>query len=677
MAKPLTDAPELLCKILGQASLESAAIIDDAFDPIRGDDLGSGVNDFWDHCIRANKSSKFGAELAEFCKRRSEEIGREFVITSRDDLTDEVIGSIRSVLHLFPELRETASKTLFSLYLDKLEPILDLQARLEELHVTVRQFGAEFKLGDFRPKIIFLDYFLGVTDDEAAVATARARIQEIYELYGVESEKPFVVLMSSEDVGSKQRAFCNDAKILYGLLTFAPKQDLRTKERLYYHLASWSLDLPSRHVVQLFVEALEASLASAQLEFSKHLRSLGLDDYANLQWLSLQSEGHPLGDYMLWLLKEMLSHLLHNSSRVLQSQMALDTLQVGRFLPSAFPPSFDLAKLYKMALTEPGFKPADRHPAGNGQGDDFYLKLGDMFFNDAESSVVMALSAACDLAYSATSPARKFPKDRFILFAFGQMEPVDAVPSHGSMRTEPYLHDDGRVYRINWRHRNATWTPYGNARAWLSEKGFIHKAQMSLPYALEIQKSYANSISRIGLPIHPPTCQWPEVALCCEGSDGKWRELIRVPRGIQLVNRRLGESTNETLFVISRECIFHMPEALASADAILAEIERSLYAAKATVAKDVSLKEDVKQKKLDRILGKLSKVAQKRAKIAEIDSSAEACLPLILTPQVLDWSEPHVVLGDDLPWMYLNVDYNNDFQADSPLAFNVKTGDNA
>lgn len=675
MTDETASPPEPLRKILSDASLESVAIIDDAFDPIRRAELGAGVDEFWDHCIRDRDNGPLRTELKAFCQHYSETIETAFEITDGDDFTDDVLTGLRNSLHLYPSLRETASQTLFALHEDKLAPLIDLQSRLHELKLVVRPFGTEFELGDFRPKIIFLDYFLGVTDDALAIETARIRIKEIYELYDIEAEKPFVVLMSSKDVGETQRQFCNDAQILYGLLTFAPKEHLRTKERLYYHLASWSLDLPSRYVVQQFVESLEASVTIAKSKFSQHLRGLGLDDYANLQWLSLQSEGHPLGEYMLWLLKEMLAHLVHNNDRVLNSQRSLDTLQVGRFLPSALPPSFDLAQLYKMALTEPGFKPADRHPAGDGLGDDFYLKLGDMFFNDSQECVVMALSAACDLAYSATSPDRKFPKDRLILFAFGQMELVDALPTPASMKTEPFLHDDGKVYRINWKHRKAIWKEYGNSREWLSENGYIHKAQMSLPYALEIQKSYANSISRIGLPVHPPTCRWPTAALCCEGMDGKWHELIRVKRGIQIVNRRISDGGIERLFVVSRECILHMSDALEAADKMLAEIERDLYAKQAAVKRDDSMGEEIRQKKLDRIDGKLAKLTDKRGRIAEIDSSPEACLPLILTPQILDTQAPYIALGNDLPWMYFDVNYTSDFSADTPLAINIFAGD--
>ena len=165
MTNNVAGTPDLLRKILRDASIESAAIIDDAFDPIRGKELGTGITDFWDHCIRSGDDGQLMKELRSFCEIYSTAIGKDFTIAGSEDFTDEVLVSIRDSLHRFPALRETASQTLFLLMQDKLEPILDLETRLGELNVEVRRFGTEFRLGEFRPKIIFLDYFLGVTDE--------------------------------------------------------------------------------------------------------------------------------------------------------------------------------------------------------------------------------------------------------------------------------------------------------------------------------------------------------------------------------------------------------------------------------------------------------------------------------------------------------------------------------
>lgn len=672
MNSSIPTAPSALKSVLSQASLKTVAIVDDAFDPLSAIDLKKEIYEFLDHVTRDGKDGPLSKELQSFCTTISEKDGIPLLLSSVEDFNDEILVALRRSLHLFPTLRRVAQDTIFELQIDKLSPIIDLEEELTKLGFEVLAFGSKFEFGTFRPQIIFLDYFLGVTENAAAIATARDRITEIYSLYEAEEAKPFVVLMSSRDVSDQQRSFCDEANILYGLVTFAKKEELRSRERLYYYLVSWSLDMPSRHVIQLFVEAIEASLENARTDFSRQLRSLGIEDYANLQWLSLQDEGHPLGDYMLWLLKEMLAHLVHNNERVLKSQLALDSLQVNRFLPSSSPPSLILAQLYKMALTEPGFKPADRHPASQGEGSDFHLKLGDMFFNETKGTVVMALSAACDLAYSATASTRKFPRERLILFAEGKMQLTTSTAVAASIKTEPFLHDDGKIYRICWRHRDAHWREYGQAKNWLDENGYVHKAQMSLPYALEIQKSYANNISRIGLPVQPPMSTWPTVDICCEGEDGKWHILHSVERGAQLVMRLKGDGENETLFVICRECIFVLPEVMANADKLFATQEDNL---RNSIKQFTAENDKHKQKRIERAQQKLNRLSDMRAWIAAVDCSPHTCLPLILHPRVLDSSATHVELDAALPWLYTDAEYTSSFKAETPLAMNIRRYD--
>ncbi len=328
----------------------------------------------------------------------------------------------------------------------------------------------------------------------------------------------------------------------------------------------------------------------------------------------------------------------------------------------------DLAELYKMVLTEPGFKPADRHPASNSDDEDFYLKFGDMFFNEELSEVLMALSAPCDLAYSPTGASRKFPNDRLILFARGKLRLTDASQEAASIKTEPFLHDDGKIYRICWKHRDALWKEYGQAKDWLSTNKFIHKTQMSLPYALEIQKSYANNISRIGLPVHPPTNSWHKIDICCEGKDGKWNVLRTVDRGAQLVTRRIDDGEVETLFVLCREAVLFLPDAMTDADKLFEQIENELR----NTIRDLTTNQDQhREKRISRANEKLFRFSSNRAKVAAIDTTPQACLPLILTPRVLDTSAPHTKLGADLPWLFVNADYSATFKADTPLAINL------
>ena len=43
-------------------------------------------------------------------------------------------------------------------------------------------------------------------------------------------------------------------------------EDLKDKEKLYLHLATWAIGMPTRHEIQHFVEALQAAAESATTE---------------------------------------------------------------------------------------------------------------------------------------------------------------------------------------------------------------------------------------------------------------------------------------------------------------------------------------------------------------------------------------------------------------------------
>ena len=76
------------------------------------------------------------------------------------------------------------------------------------------------------------------------------------------------------------------------------------------------------------------------------IRKLSFEDYANIQWFSLSPDGHPLGDYMLWLYKSLFAHLLHGHPRVLEEQKRLDSISFKDFIPWQQGPSLDLADVY-------------------------------------------------------------------------------------------------------------------------------------------------------------------------------------------------------------------------------------------------------------------------------------------------------------------------------------------
>jgi hypothetical protein len=86
-------------------------------------------------------------------------------------------------------------------------------------------------------------------------------------------------------------------------------------------------------------------------EFIGGVKALSLDDYAYIQHLSLQKDGQPLGDYLLWLYNSYLGHLLFESHKAIQEQKKIvDGLSRNYLPPSQNMPSNQLVKMYHSAF---------------------------------------------------------------------------------------------------------------------------------------------------------------------------------------------------------------------------------------------------------------------------------------------------------------------------------------
>ncbi|MDA7979506.1 MAG: hypothetical protein MPJ50_12140, partial [Pirellulales bacterium] len=320
-------------------------------------------------------------------------------------------------------------------------------------------------------------------------------------------------------------------------------------------------------------------------------------------------------------------------------------------------------------------------PRSGEEGTDLHLSLGDMFFRrDGEGSlkeVLIVLNAACDLAYSPKSN-RSFPADRYVLFEYGRLQPIDDDPDSASMCTQPFLHpDDGCVYRINWTHQKAIWKKYSECGEWLEAEHYDRKTRLALPYALELQKSFANHITRIGMPVQPPMARWRSVAICCAKDDGKWSELEVVRNGVQLIHKRTGEEQYTEHFVLSKSTILALVRSADRVQATLDDPEADLVAAietaKAAVEADGLSPEDLKgaNNQLKKLEGQLTGLHTRRRKIQQIGEAHKEWLASVESPRSLPRTGARVEIDARLLWVYLAADYTSNFGSGPPIALNI------
>jgi len=644
---------------LKECGIDRVLLIDDAFDPFDLAELQQDIGELWDRITRD-----------EDLKRDLDSIRPNIEDRSQIDL--DLINALfekrGELLHLGP----VCAETLFADKLSKLTDLQPLRLHFEGLGIRVLQVGSDQALPEEQCRLIFLDYSLGPDETPGAVAHARDRAQEIYRAGG-DDDKPFIVLMSSKpNAEVAQEDFRERSGLLGGLFAFLKKTEFTNREKFNLHLASWALGMPTRHTIQRFVEALDKSAKEAAAAFSKRVRALGVEDYANIQHLSLQPDGHPLGDYMLWLYKSLFAHLLHDNPDVLEEKKKLDALSFEQFTPSQSAPSENLAEIYRCALTDPGVGALGPHPRAEAGNTQPYLKLGDMFFKPSGAKeVLIVLSAACDLTY-APGAARDFPADQFVLFEYGELQSIAELPSESAMQTELFLFEGG-VYRILWNHRRAVWKEYGTVEPWLTAEGFVRRARLSVPYALELQKSFANHITRIGMPVKPPLFMKADVDVVAEGDDGNCRVIATIASGAQVIRRRDEEAKkDEELFVLTVDCVGQIV-------ASLQQVYERLNTAKAELVAQIEslrqAKDPANDKKLKPLEGQMQGFAGKIAKVDSLTQAYQRWAPLVQKLQDLPEVGGKNEIDRQLFWVFRNAPalFARRYNFGPPIVFHLKT----
>ncbi len=654
---------------LKSCGIEVAAIIDDAYDPPTRESLQDAIPVFWDRVLR---NQDLLAELKSIAPDVKDQL----------DMRDPVLKQLYDQLEKPGKLAPVCKQHLFSLKLEKLAMLRALREHLENAGLRrVVELGSDEELPAEPTKLVFLDYFLGQGNDSNAVLAATAKAEEIYRRVPDDADKPFIVLMSSSpEADAGKETFRETSKLLGGLFGFVQKKDLRDKEKLYLHLAVWAVGMPTRHEIQHFAEALEAGVRSAAEDFIRRLRALGFEDYANIQWLSLQPEGHPLGDYMLWLYKSLFAYLLHDQPKVLQQQKILDAMSFENFTPSQGPPSPQLAEIYRFALTEPGVEEVGAHPRSPEGSPEPLLQTGDMFFKERSLEVLMVINAPCDLAY-APGQKRGFPKERPVLLIRGTLQRHEELDTSGLVRTELFKHD-GKPHRILWDHRHVMSKEYGTVWEWLKQGGYTRKARLALPYALEVQQAFAMHVMRPGMPIRPPTYRHADVEVYCEGEDGNCELLGEsITAGAWIMRRRKADKDeDEDLFVLTVDCIGKI---VADLDVVKGRCERTherhLKEALAAQQAETNAADAGEKKKLKAQIkaaeGKAKGVEGKLEKVRQLRQMSQEWVPLAKVPSPLPTPSGVTEVNPKLFLVYRDRKFKGAYTENPPIVLNLRLDD--
>ncbi len=629
------SATETIKTGLQSEEITEVAIIDDAYDVPTLDSFRAGeIDDFW-------------AEIERDDEMREELKTLDLDIKSSEDISDAAIQILWEKREQLDKLKSQCNNTLFDNKLQQISEIAGLCEHLEELGLNVIKLGTEDDVQDLEAKLIFIDYYFEPPGDTTGGQVAMHKIQDILKKAGG-SDKPFIVLMSGKpDVTSLVDKFCDESGVLKGLFDFVPKSKLSIKPKLYLKLSTWAIGMPIRHKIQHFVDVLEKSVNDASKIFIQKVRRLGLEDYAYIQLLSLQEEGHPLGQYMLWLFGSLLSNIAFEANSNVQGvKKIVDKLRFDEFLPSQRPPSIQLAETYRIALSEPADE-LEYHTVPEGETMPSThlpdLGFGDLLIKDASNKVWMVANGPCDLI-------RPTDPNRSILLIPGTLRPLhERSADSENIRTELFEHDN-RQYCIVWDHKNLFSKRYGDIKDWIDTEGCSRIARLRFPFALQIQQKFATHLTRVEQPISPPIYEFVDVESYCEGEDGNC-QILQEPIKDEAFITRLRK---KDCVVFTTGCVEALFEAF---DTVIEQYQRKISSLDAQASGY--------QKRKTRLQTKLRNLKEYRENYEILEISKK------------EWQldkNKQITLKDKILCMYLNDTFDGPYASRPPICLNIKYG---
>jgi hypothetical protein len=333
---------EQVRELLKGKNVSVAVIVDDAYDttPTADDLVAARWNSFFD-------------DISEEDEQRL----REALGPAYDELDAPELAKNDEFVQALWDLQESVApaKDIFAVYhttqsrkRQVLEPLVTLLSG--DLGMTCHQVGREVSLPELGGQVIFLDLYMGFVEVNAAMKRAASRVRELID--ADPSAPPSIILLSqSSDIENLAPKLRDDAEILGCQFRWISKNVLKdpafVAENIY--------DLVTSHAdavtLNAFIMSWDKALDVSRKSFMRNIRSLDLADYANVSSLILESEGEPLGDYVLDIYDLHLHSLIEGDAGLAKAAKKLTTIDWKKnYPPAQFMPSEELVTLMDGAL---------------------------------------------------------------------------------------------------------------------------------------------------------------------------------------------------------------------------------------------------------------------------------------------------------------------------------------
>jgi hypothetical protein len=539
---------EQVRELLKDKKVSVAVIIDDAYDTTpSADDL-----------VTARWNSFFDDISEEDDQRLRELVGPEY-----DELDAPELAKSEGFVQALWSLQDSVgpAKDIFAVYhatqsrkRQVLEPLVNLLS--DDLGMTCHQVGREVSLPELGGQVIFLDLYMGFMEVNSAMKRAASRVRELID--SAPSAPPSIVLLSqSSDIEKLAPRLRDDAELLGCQFRWISKNVLKdpafVAENIYDLVASHDDSVTLNAFIMSWDKALDVSRKS----FMRNIRSLDLADYASVSSLILESEGEPLGDYVLDIYDLHLHSLIEGDTELAAAAKKLNTIDWKKnYPPAQFMPSEELVTLMDGAL----FHNQVRTDSYFEENHSRTPRLGEVFLdppppNDSVVSAqttdaatpVHAVPAAPTVAPTAEAiapavvpdakqaqiatvtvateptPVRAKAAPRYayvvlsqscdlqhgesdrILLLRGEAEPYSWTQHDRSAKLRtPIMQVDNEQYSIEWD----TLSPETWLLAEIEKKlnaGVRRTRTFRMPFALQIQQAFIGKLGRVGTLANLPT----------------------------------------------------------------------------------------------------------------------------------------------------------------------------
>lgn len=565
--------------LFDKSGIKNVAIIDDVYDPpgsnLSATDLGIIFNEL---------------DALPLLKRKLQAEGCP--VKEPDDLSEKTLLAIKKIADTDVDAQDVWGK-IAAISEGKKADVEKLALNLKKsLKLTVKKIpaAAARKKSNVVPdnsNVIFLDYELEAGKGGGDLSSSI--VEKIYAQFKGKESVPLLILMSSLELSEADIAkFQKRSDFLSGMFYFVPKRDLYEVEKLHYRLAAFAKALPTGQVLQTFIERLDTSLQTAKATVFSDLRSLNIADYAFLQTLRLHEDGQPMGDYLMWLISAHLVKELGGVHAMKAVERAVSDLNFDDLPPTSAKPSASLGALYSSAV----MRPMDPLPDPKIDPMD-YLQFGDLFRKGASKDVRVCITPPCDLAFG---PTRKIPSDRSILFLAGRLHPIEKAlkPYEQRQPRTELVKLDNTMFRIVWDTKSLVQLPWGSLREKLDELKLKRVARLNTPFALEVQRSFATDLTRIGMPVSPPLYNPVRVELICSDAAGNDHLLTSEKTSMA----HLSGSERGEKIVLGSDFMDGLPSMLATADQLLQDRHTALVADAARIGHGRAVDVDNARKKV-------------------------------------------------------------------------------